>query len=129
MHKFHNPQQIAGPFGHYEHGVETALPGRLLHVSGQTGVTADGAVPEGFAAQTELVWQNICAVLAAAGVTPQDIVKTNSYILDRDDVPVLAQMRKRYLGEDHRAASTTLVVSGLVRPEWLIEIDAIAVAR
>ena len=62
-------------------------------------------------------------------MTPQDIVKTNSYILDRDDVPVLAQMRKRYLGEDHRAASTTLVVSGLVRPEWLVEIDAIAVAR
>ncbi|MDP6426976.1 MAG: RidA family protein [Alphaproteobacteria bacterium] len=129
MHIFHNPQQIAGPFGHYEHGVETALPGRLLHVSGQTGVAADGAVPEGFAAQTELVWRNIRAVLAAAGMTPQDIVKTNSYILDRDDVPVLAEMRKRYLGEDHRAASTTLVVSGLVRPEWLVEIDAIALAR
>ena len=43
MHTFHNPEQIAGPFGHYEHGVETALPGRLLHVSGQIGVAPDGA--------------------------------------------------------------------------------------
>ena len=61
-------------------------------------------------------------------MTPQDIVKTNSYILDREYVPVLAEMRKRFLGEDHRGASTTLVVSGLVLPGWLVEIDAIAVA-
>ena len=44
-------------------------------------------------------------------MTAQDIVKTNTYILDRDYVPVLAEMRKRFLGEDHRGASTTLVVS------------------
>ena len=62
-------------------------------------------------------------------MTPQDIVKTNTYVMDRIHVPVLAEMRKRFLGEDHRGASTTLVVSGLVRPEWLVEIDAIALAR
>ncbi|MFP6688119.1 MAG: RidA family protein [Alphaproteobacteria bacterium] len=71
---------------------------------------------------------NICAVLAEAGMTAQDIVKTNTYILDRDYVPVLAEMRKRFLGEDHRGASTTLVVSSLVRPGWLVEIDAVAIA-
>ena len=42
MHTFHNPKKIAGPFGHYDHGVETALPGRLLHVSGQIGIAVDG---------------------------------------------------------------------------------------
>ena len=129
MHKFHNPTSIAGPFGLYEHGVETALPQRLLHVSGQTGVAPDGAVPEGIEAQTELVWQSICAVLAEAQMTPRDIVKTNSYIMDRAHVPVLAEMRRRFLGEDHKAASTTLLVAGLVRPEWLVEIDAVAIAR
>ena len=127
MHKFRNPNQISEPFGHYEHGVETALPGRLMHVSGQTGVAADGSVPEGIAAQTELVWQNVCAALAEAEMTPQDFVKTNTYILDRDYVPVLAEMRKRFLGADHRGASTTLVVSGLVRPGRLVEIDAVAI--
>ena len=71
---------------------------------------------------------NICAVLAEAGMTAQDIVKTNTYILDRDYVPVLAEMRKRFLGEDHRGASTTLVVSSLVRLGWLVEIDAVAIA-
>ena len=128
MHTFHNPKQIGGPFGHYEHGVETALPGRLLHVSGQIGIAADGTVPDGIAAQAELVWQNICAVLAEAGMTPQDIIKTNSYILDREYVSVLAEMRKKFLGDNHRGASTTLVVSGLVLPGWLVEIDEVAVA-
>ena len=61
-------------------------------------------------------------------MTAQDIVKTNTYILDRDYVPVLAEMRKRFLGENHRGASTTLVVSSLVRPGWLVEIDAVAIA-
>ena len=50
MHIFHNPKQIAGPFGHYEHGVETALPEQLLHVSGQIGIAADGSAPDGIAA-------------------------------------------------------------------------------
>ena len=61
-------------------------------------------------------------------MTAQDIVKTNTYILDRDYVPVLAVMRKRFLGEDHRGASIAFVVSSLVRPGWLVEIDAVAIA-
>jgi len=47
MHTFHNPKQIAGPFGHYEHGVETALQGRLMHVSGQIGVAPMTMCPRG----------------------------------------------------------------------------------
>ncbi|MBT3926315.1 MAG: RidA family protein [Rhodospirillaceae bacterium] len=129
MPKVYNPSAIAGPFGHYDHGVEAALPGRLLCISGQTGVAANDSVPEDIAAQTELVWQNICAVLADAGMSPGDIVKTNSYVMDRDHIPVLAKMRKRFLGADHKAASTTLLVAGLVRPEWLVEIDAVAIKR
>ena len=128
MHTFHNPKKIAGPFGHYDHGVETALPGRLLHVSGQIGIAVDASLPDGIAAQTELVWKNICAVLAEAGMTPQDIVKTNSYILNRAHVPVLAEFRKKFLGQNHRSASTTVVVSSLVLPDWLVEIDAVAIA-
>lgn len=129
MHKIYNPAEIAGPFGHYDHGVEAALPARLLHVSGQTAVASDDSVPEDIEAQTALVWQNICAVLSEAGMTPQDIVKTNSYVMDRGHIPVLAKMRKRFLGDDHRAASTTLLVAGLVRPEWLVEIDTVAIKR
>ena len=128
MLKTYNPAGIAGPFGHYDHGVEAVNVSRLLHVSGQVGAASDGMVPADVAAQIECVWQNIEAVLAEAGMTPANIVRTITYILDADYVPLLAAARREHLGADHKAASTTIVVAGLVRPEWKVEIDAVAVA-
>lgn len=129
MAKTYNPARIAGPFGHYDHGVEMALPGggRVLNVSGQVGTNPDGSTPDGIEAQTERVWENLLAILAEAGMGPENIVKTTTYMLDRAHVPVLAAARQRYLG-DHKAASTTVMISGLVRPEWLVEIDVVAIA-
>ena len=49
-------------------------------------------------------------------------------MLDADYVPLLAAARKQHLGAGHKAASSTIVVAGLVRPEWKVEIDAVAVA-
>ena len=128
MLKTYNPAGIAGPFGHYDHGVEAVNVSRLLHVSGQVGAASDGTVPADVAAQIECVWQNIGAVLAEAGMTPANIVRTITYILDADYVPLLTAARREHLGADHKAASTTIVVAGLVRPEWKVEIDAVAVA-
>ena len=128
MFKTYNPAGIAGPFGHYDHGVEAVDVSRLLHVSGQVGVGPDGTVPDDVAAQIECVWRNIEAVLADAGMTTANIVRTITYMLDADDVPLLAAARRQHLGADHKAASTTIVVAGLVKPEWKVEIDAVAVA-
>ena len=128
MFKTYNPAGIAGPFGHYDHGVEAVDTSRLLHVSGQVGTDPDGTVPGEVAAQIERVWLNIEAVLAEAGMTPANIVRTITYMLDADYVPLLAAARREHLGADHKAASTTIVVAGLVKPEWKVEIDAVAVA-
>ena len=128
MIKTYNPGDIAAPFGHYDHGVEAVNVSRLLHVSGQVGVNPDGSVPDDVGAQIACVWANIEAVLAAAGMTPANVVRTITYMLDADYVPLLAAARRRHLGADHKAASTTIVVAGLVRPEWKVEIDAVAVA-
>ena len=128
MLKTYNPAGIAGPFGHYDHGVEAVDVSRLLHVSGQVGTAPDGSVPEDVAAQIEIVWTNIEAVLDEAGMTPANIVRTITYMLDADYVPLLAAARREHLGADHKAASTTIVVAGLVKPEWKVEIDAVAVA-
>ena len=128
MLKTYNPAGIAGPFGHYDHGVEAINVSRLLHVSGQVGTAPDGTVPEDVAAQIECVWGNIEAVLADANMTTANIVRTITYMLDADYVPLLAAARRQHLGADHKAASTTIVVAGLVRPEWKVEIDAVAVA-
>lgn len=128
MFKTYNPAAIAAPFGHYDHGVEAVDVSRLLHVSGQVGVEPDGTVPDDVAAQIECVWRNIQAVLADAGMSTANVVRTITYMLDADYVPLLAAARRAHLGVDHKAASTTIVVAGLVRPEWKVEIDAVAVA-
>ena len=128
MLKTYNPSGIAGPFGHYDHGVEAVNVSRLLHVSGQVGSEPDGSVPDDVEAQIERVWLNIEAVLAEAGMTPANIVRTITYMLDSAYVPLLGAARLRHLGADHRAASSTIVVAGLVKPEWKVEIDAVAVA-
>ena len=128
MLKTYNPSGIAGPFGHYDHGVEAVNVSRLLHVSGQVGSEPDGSVPDDVEAQIERVWLNIEAVLAEAGMSPANIVRTITYMLDPAYVPLLGAARLRHLGADHRAASSTIVVAGLVRPEWKVEIDAVAVA-
>ena len=128
MLKTHNPAGIAAPFGHYDHGVEAIDVSRLLHISGQLGVDPDGSVPDDVAAQIERTWLNIEAVLADAGMTTGNVVRTITYMLDAAYVPLLAAARQRHLGVDHKAASTTIVVAGLVRPEWKVEIDAVAVA-
>lgn len=128
MLKTYNPSAIAGPFGHYDHGVEAVNVTRLLHVSGQVGSEPDGSVPDDVEAQIEQVWLNIEAVLAEAGMAPANIVRTITYMLDAAYVPLLGAARLRHLGAGHRAASSTIVVAGLVRPEWKVEIDAVAVA-
>ena len=58
-------------------------------------------------------------------MTPSNLVKVNVYLLRPEDIPALRTARDRFQG-DARPASTLVVVSRLVRPEWLVEIEAIA---
>ena len=98
---------------------------RWLHVAGQTGVRPDGSVPSTIEEQTEVVWQNILAVLADAGMGIGDVVKITSFLTRHEHFPRFAQVRAKFLGS-HRPASTLLVISSLARPEFLVEVEAIA---
>lgn len=120
-----NPPQIAGPFATYAHGVEFTGPVRWLFGAGQAGVAGDGTTPTDIVGQSELVWSNIRAVLAEAEMTIEDIVQLNMLLVDRADHDGAKAVRDAALG-DHRPASTLMYISGLARPEWLIEIDYIA---
>ncbi len=61
------PPELRPPFANYSHGMEVAAGSRLVFVSGQLGVAADGAVPEEAGAQADLCFANVRAILAAAG--------------------------------------------------------------
>jgi enamine deaminase RidA (YjgF/YER057c/UK114 family) len=128
--KIHNPPGVWSVPAHfqqiYSHAVETELRNvRQLHVSGQVGVRPDGTVPTDFASQCEQAIENVEAVLRASQMTMTDVLKLTYYVVRREDLPLLNEKRlKRWSGI--RPAVTTLLVAGLVRPEFLIEIDVLA---
>ena len=79
-------------------------------------------------AQTRMVYENIKDMLASAGATFDDVVKTTEYITPAalPNYKATADIRREYFKKDFPAA-TGVIVSSLVRPDMLIEIDAIAV--
>jgi 2-iminobutanoate/2-iminopropanoate deaminase len=127
MLKTYDPQTVAPPFSRYSHGVEVPAGARWLYISGQVGVTPEGKVAEGAAAQIEQAWRNVLSVLEAAGMGPRDLAKVTTFLINRADLPTARTVRERML-EGAAPASTLLFVAGLASPEWLVEIEAIAAA-
>ena len=125
MTKFINPKTVADPTGTYTHGVEVPPNARWLYIAGQIGLKKDGSVPPTLEEQTEVAWQNIVEILAAAGMKVTDLVKITQYLTNIDDFPKYAAIRARFLA-GHRPASTGLIISSLVKPEFQVEVEAIA---
>ncbi|QDQ85090.1 RidA family protein [Paraburkholderia megapolitana] len=123
--QLHNPANIVTPFSRYSHGASAPATARWLHISGQVGVTPDGAVPEDVEKQMELAWDNLFAVLADAGMAVTDLVKVDGFITRADLVPLYRTVRERRLA-GHATASTLVIVAGLVVPTLHVEIQAVA---
>jgi len=119
------PASIAPPAARYAHAVLSEAPARLLHVSGVVPVAPDGAVPADIGAQADVVWANIAAILAEAGMAIADVVAITTYVVAGHDLaPVMAARDTVCAG--HLVASTLVTVPALVRPEWLVEIAVVA---
>ena len=101
---------------------------RLIFVSGNVAVDASGQlVGKGdVGAQTRQIFRNIEAVLAEAGATLRDVVKITTFIVPMDRYAEFAAVRAEVFGGKY-PASSTVGVSSLVSPDYLIEIEAIAV--
>ncbi|MDZ7829524.1 MAG: Rid family hydrolase [Halofilum sp. (in: g-proteobacteria)] len=100
-----------------------------LWIAGQVAVADDGT-PVGIGdpdAQAERIWQNLAAVLAAAGGSLSDLVSTTTYIVDRAYRDAATAARNRHLGGPDYPTNTLVIIDGLGRPEYLIEISAVAV--
>jgi enamine deaminase RidA (YjgF/YER057c/UK114 family) len=89
MLKASNPKTIAAPVAMYSHSVEVPPNARWLYTAGQVGIRPDGTLPEGFEAQHDQIWRNTLAILADAGMGPENIVRLNVYSTDprRPEVP------------------------------------------
>src|SRR5258708_2878767 len=120
------PPKLPNPTG-YTHAVKTG-PGRTIYVSGQIAFDKDGKVVGAgdFRAQTIRVFENLKAALAAAGATFDNVVKVTTFVTDMKYAPILREVRANYFGKN-APAGTLVQVAGLVIPELMIEVEAIAV--
>ncbi|OAF17484.1 translation initiation inhibitor [Bradyrhizobium centrolobii] len=115
----------------YSH-VVTASGARTIYISGQVSVDEEGrVVGEGdLAAQTTQVMQNLGLALKAAGASYANIVKITTFVVNYkpEQRPVIGKARSAFFEGMEPPASTLVGVSALAAPEWMIEIEAVAVA-
>ena len=121
-----NPPGLSTPTG-YSH-IVSARGGRTIYISGQVAFDAKGQlVGKGdLTAQTKQVFANLDTALKAAGATFNDVVKTNYYLLDASQVQVIREVRSQYFTKE-LPASTLVQVERLANPDFLVEIEVIAV--
>lgn len=114
---------MAPPVSHYCDAVRF---GDLLFISGMVGVDGNGKViGEGDAArQTRQIFENMGRVLSAFGAGFGDVLKVTVFLTDIDDRARINPVRREFFGAA-RPASTLVEVSRLVRPELLVEIEAV----
>ena len=119
------PSAIRAPFARYSHAVEVPANARWLLCSGQLGISVNDQLPESAEAQAVLCFEAIGACLAEARMSFSDIVRINAYVSDRAHMAPYMAVRDRYAATPP-PASTLMIVSGFTRPEFKVEIEAIA---
>ncbi|MGY4927931.1 RidA family protein [Streptomyces sp. 900105755] len=120
------PDGVA-PAAQYTHVV--AATGRLVAVSGQLPLDEDGKlVGEGDpAAQARQVFENLRRCLAAAGATFDDVVKLTYFVTDMAHLPAVRGARAAHIPDDRLPAASAVQVAALVGPQFLMEVEALAV--
>ena len=121
----HNPTEGVYPAtDDYIHAMEVQNPARLLFVAGTMGLDASGAAGRTLDEQLELIWSNLRAILASAGMTTDNIVRLTSYLRDVSYAEANAEARKRALGG--RLVPTTAIIVQTLDPAWLVELEIVA---
>ena len=121
-----NPPTLAPPTG-YTH-VTIGPDGRTVHIAGQVAMDSTGALvgAGNFTAQVERAFENVRLALAAVGATFDDVLKMTTYVTDASRVAEFRAVRNRVLRPAQVPANTFVQVGALARPEWMIEIEAVA---
>ena len=108
--------------------------GKVVYIAGQVALDRAGNLvgKDDFHAQVQQVFENLKAAVEAAGGDFNNVIKLNYYCAESVDpaqVPVVREIRDKYVNIASPPTSTFVVVKRLVRPEWLIEVEAVAVVK
>jgi enamine deaminase RidA (YjgF/YER057c/UK114 family) len=121
---FLSPDDLSAPTG-YSHVVSISA-GHLVWTSGQLPIDADGAVEDGWEAQTRLAFANVGRALAAGGAGWPDVVKLTIFVVDLSALSVIREVRDEFVDTARPPTSSLVQVAGLARPDALIEVEAVA---
>ncbi len=124
-----NPQTMATPRG-YSHAVSVSGNHKTIYIGGQNAIDEKGNVvgKNNLKEQTLQVLANIEKILKEAGAKLEDIVKFNIYLVQDQKPQEGFQAFQQKWSAKNFPAITVLFVAGLGNPEWLVEIDAVAIA-
>lgn len=118
--------RLPRPSAPYAHVVRS---GNLVFMSGAVGKRPDGTVVKGdIEAQFSQALENTRAALAAVGARPDDVVRVTLYLTSMADKARLDRMREEFFGPDWPAA-VAVGVTALASPDYMVEMDAIAVVE
>lgn len=111
--------------------VATVTAGTIAFISGQVALDKSGNVvgKDDFKAQLVQVFENLKAAVEAAGGTLDDVIKLNSYVVDMSHLAEFREVRDKYVNVKNPPASTAVQVARLFRPEFLVEVEAVAVVK
>ncbi len=118
-----NPDTLHTPLAAYAHQIEISGPERVLVISGQVGMAADGTLADDPLAQLGVAIDNVERNLEAAGMDFGDLVKLTIYLVGEWDADARRQLLASRLGANH-PCTTLLFVAGLASPRLRVELDA-----
>jgi enamine deaminase RidA (YjgF/YER057c/UK114 family) len=128
-----NPDTLFKPTAGYSQLAEVK-EGKIVYIAGQVAVDKSGQIvgKDDFRAQVQQVFENLKAAVEAADGDFNSVIKLNYYCAESVDpaqFPVLREIRDKYVNTANPPVSTFVVVKRLVRPEWLLEVEAVAVVK
>ncbi len=133
LFRIFNPESMAKPTAGYSQVAEVH-DGKIVYIAGQVALDKAGNLvgKDDFRAQAQQVFENLKAAVEAAGGDFHNVIKLNYYCaesVDPEQLPVVREIRDKYVNTANPPTSTFVVVKRLVRPEWLLEVEAVAVVK
>jgi enamine deaminase RidA (YjgF/YER057c/UK114 family) len=119
--------KLREPSGHFSQAIAIEAKGKMVFISGMTARRADGTIAGigDIEAQTRQVCENLQSAVEAAGGTMDDICRVDVYVRNMEHFEKIHKVRREYFGSPP-PASTMVEVTKMTSPEYLIEINAIA---
>ena len=130
MKKQITSDKIRQPSGHFSQATMIEARGKLVFISGMTSRRADGSIAGigDIEAQTKQVCENLKSAVEAAGGNMDDIVRVDVYVRNMEHFDKIHKVRREYF-KAPAPASTMVEICKMTSPDYLIEINAIAVVH